>query len=116
MVADDQPSFRRATAAAVSTLDGFVMAGVCVSGEDAVDRVRERGADLLLMDIHMPGMGGIEAARLIHAAHPGVVIVLMSTYDAEDLPAGAAACGASSYVRKEQLGPDALLQIWRAHR
>jgi DNA-binding NarL/FixJ family response regulator len=65
------------------------------------------------MDIHMPGMGGIEAARQIHAAQPDLMVVLMSTYDLEDISVAAADCGASAYLHKEHLSPDLLNRIWR---
>src|SRR6201991_1188505 len=93
-VVDDQASFRRATAATLAAMDDFVMAGECETGESALDLIRDRGADIVLMDIHMPGIGGIEAARLLHVAHPDLIVVLMSTYDLEDLPAAASDCGA----------------------
>ena len=112
-VVDDQASFRRATAATLAAMDDFVMAGECDTGESAVDRIRDGGADIVLMDIHMPGMGGIEAARRLHAAHPDVIVVLMSTYDLEDLPAAASDCGAVAYLHKEHLSPELLSRIWR---
>ncbi len=65
------------------------------------------------MDIHMPGMGGIEATRQICAANPDVIVVLMSTYDVEDLPAAASDCGAAAYLHKERLSPELLSRIWR---
>ena len=112
-VVDDQASFRRATAATLDAMDDFVMAGECETGESAVDRSRDGGADIVLMDIHMPGMGGIEATRQLHAAHPDVIVVLMSTYDLEDLPAAASDCGAVAYLHKEHLSPELLSRIWR---
>jgi DNA-binding NarL/FixJ family response regulator len=113
LVVDDQASFRRATAATLDAMDDFVMAGECQTGESAVELIRDGGADIVLMDIHMPGMGGIEAARQIHAAHPDVIVVLMSTYDLEDISVAAADCGASAYLHKEHLSPDLLNRIWR---
>jgi two-component system, NarL family, invasion response regulator UvrY len=62
----------------------------------------------------MPGMGGIEAAWRIRAAHPDLVVLLMSTYEVEDLPAGAADCGATAYLHKENLSPALLTRLWRA--
>jgi DNA-binding NarL/FixJ family response regulator len=112
-VVDDQASFRRATAATLDAMDDFVMAGECETGESAVELIGHGGADIVLMDIHMPGMGGIEAARQIHAAHPDVMVVLMSTYDLEDISVAAADCGASAYLHKEHLSPDLLSRIWR---
>jgi DNA-binding NarL/FixJ family response regulator len=115
-VVDDQPGFRRATAATLDAMDDFVMAGECETGESAVELIRDGDADIVLMDIHMPGMGGIEAARQIHAARPDLMVVLMSTYDLEDISAAAADCGAAAYLHKEHLSPDLLSRIWRAAR
>ena len=113
-VVDDQASFRMATAAALAAMEDFVMAGECETGESAIELMRNASAEIVLMDIHMPGMGGIEAARRIRAAHPDLIVLLMSTYDVEDLPAGAADCGAAAYLHKEQLSPDLLTRLWRA--
>ena len=112
-VVDDQASFRRATAATVAVMDDFVMVGECETGESAVELIRDGGADIVLMDIHMPGMGGIEATRRIRAAQPDLLVVLMSTYDIEDLPAAASDCGAAAYLHKEHLSPEMLSRIWR---
>ena len=113
-VVDDQASFRRATAATLDAMDDFVMAGECETGETAVELIPDGDADIVLMDIHMPGIGGIEAARQIRTARTDLMVVLMSTYDVEDLPAAAANCGAASYLHKERLSPDLLRRIWRA--
>ena len=112
-VVDDQASFRRATAATLDAMDDFVMAGECETGESAIELIPDGAADIVLMDIHMPGMGGIEAARQIRAAHPDLIVVLMSTYDLEDLPAAASSCGAAAYLHKERLSPELLSRIWR---
>ena len=113
-VVDDQPSFRRATAATLAAMEEFVMAGECETGESAIELLRDGGAGIVLMDIHLPGMDGIEATRRIRAAHPDLMVLLMSTYDAEDLPAEAADCGAAAYLHKEHLSPDLLTRLWRA--
>ncbi|OBI73528.1 response regulator [Mycobacterium sp. E740] len=112
-VVDDQAGFRRATAATLDATDGFLMAGECETGEAAVEMISTAEADLVLMDIHMPGIGGIEATRRLHAAHPGLTVVLMSTYELEDLPAAASACGATGYLKKELLSPESLSRMWQ---
>jgi DNA-binding NarL/FixJ family response regulator len=57
------------------------------------------------MDINLPGISGIEATRRIVEAVPGTRVILLSTYQADDLPADALTCGAAAYVRKEDLTP-----------
>ncbi|MFG1931368.1 response regulator transcription factor [Mycobacterium sp. NPDC048908] len=113
-VVDDQTSFRRAAAATLAATDDFEMAGECETGESAVDRIPDGGADLVLMDIHMPGIDGIEATRQLRAADPDLIVVLMSTYDLDDLPAAASECGAVAYLHKEHLSPEVLSRIWQA--
>jgi DNA-binding NarL/FixJ family response regulator len=112
-VVDDQASFRLATAATLAAMDDFVMAGECETGESSIELIPDAGVGIVLMDIHMPGMGGIEATRRLCAAHPDLMVVLMSTYDVEDLPAGAADCGAAAYLHKEHLSPALLTRLWR---
>jgi two-component system invasion response regulator UvrY len=113
LVVDDQPPFRMAAGAVVRATPGFDVIGEAASGEGAVEQVDVRGPGLVLMDINMEGIGGIEATRRITAAHPDTKVVLMSTYDADDLPADASTCGAIAYVNKEDFGPDELLRVWR---
>jgi DNA-binding NarL/FixJ family response regulator len=66
------------------------------------------------MDINMGGISGIEAARRITSASPQVVVVLLSTYQVDDLPADAASSGAAAYVNKEEFGPQVLKDVWAA--
>ena len=113
-VVDDQASFKRATAAAVASTELFTMGGECETGEAAIELIPDGSSGIVLMDIHMPGMGGIEAARRISATRPDVIVLLTSTYDIEDLPQDAADCGATAYVNKEHLSPELLTRIWRS--
>ena len=112
LVVDDQAPFRIAARAVVRATAGFEVVGEAKSGEEAVDQAGAVAPDLVLMDINMEGIGGIEATRRITEAHPAIRVVLLSTYDAEDLPDDARRCGAAAYVHKEQFGPDLLEKVW----
>jgi two-component system invasion response regulator UvrY len=114
-VVDDQASFRLATAETVSATADFALAGDFETGESAIELIPEGSAGIVLMDIHMPGMGGIEATRRLRTAHPDLIVLLTSTYDVEDLPPGAADCGAAAYLHKEDLSPELLTRTWRTN-
>lgn len=116
LVVDDQAPFRSAAKAVLRRSNCFELAGEAASGQEAVRLVDELRPALVLMDINMPGMNGIEATRLITASHPDVVVFLCSTYDVADLPADAAASGAGAYVNKETFGADALRRLWEERR
>ena len=116
LIVDDQAPFRAAARTVVSLADGFDVSAESETGEDAVERAAELAPGLVLMDINLPGINGIEATRRITRDRPGTVVVLMSTYTAEDLPADATSCGAAAYVHKEDLFPDVLRRVWDEHR
>jgi DNA-binding NarL/FixJ family response regulator len=96
----------------VGRLEDFELVGEARSGQEAIALVEELHPALVLMDINMPEMSGIEATRRVVSTQPGVVVVLCSTYDIEDLPADAAASGARAYVNKERLAGDTLRRLW----
>jgi CheY-like chemotaxis protein len=112
LVVDDQAPFRSAARAVLRRLDGFEFAGEASSGLEAIELVDRLRPALVLMDINMPEMSGIEATRTIVAAHPEVVVILCSTYDAADLPSAASASGAAAYVNKERLAADTIRRLW----
>lgn len=112
LIVDDQPPFRAAARTLVSLLDGWQVVGEVDTGEDAVAAVAAQQPGVVLMDINLPGISGIDATRAIVAAHPEVRVVLMSTYQADDLPADAGSCGATAYVRKEDLTPRVLRELF----
>jgi two-component system invasion response regulator UvrY len=86
LVVDDLASFRRAAAAVIAVANGFVLAGQAGSGEEAIAFLEKRPVGLVLMDINMPGMGGIRAAEQIRRRFPHVMVVLLSVLHADDLP------------------------------
>ncbi|HEX8770143.1 MAG TPA: response regulator transcription factor [Acidimicrobiales bacterium] len=112
LIVDDQAPFRRAAATVVKVTPGFDVVGEAESGEEAVELIESLRPGLVLMDINMGGINGIEATRQITAKDSNVVVVLLSTYRAEDLPADAATSGAVAYINKEDFGPDVLESAW----
>jgi DNA-binding NarL/FixJ family response regulator len=113
LVVDDQAPFRRAARTVVAATPGFELAGEASSGEEAVALAASLHPGLVLMDVRMAGIGGIEAARRIAAAHPAVRLVLVSTGREEDLPTEARACGVAAYIHKSDFGTEALMAAAR---
>jgi len=112
LIVDDQQPFREAAKVVFDLLDRFDVIGEAVSGEQAVGLVTELHPDMVVMDINLPGMNGVDATREITTAHPDTVVVLVATYEANALPPGAASCGALAYIHKEQFDPDLVEQLW----
>jgi DNA-binding NarL/FixJ family response regulator len=115
LIADDQAPFRRAARAVVAAVAAFELAGEAMSGEEAVALAATLEPDLVLMDILMPGIGGIEATRRIAEARPQTVTILVSTHREDDLPPAFASCGGSGYLHKGDFGPRALVALWEAN-
>jgi len=115
LIVDDQEPFRMAARMVVEATDGFEVVGESETGEDSVDKARELAPDLVLMDVNLPGINGLDATRRILAEGGGsVVVLLLSTYEEEEYAPRAAECGASAYVPKAVFGPDRLEQAWAA--
>jgi two-component system invasion response regulator UvrY len=96
----------------VSLTAGFDVVAEAESGEDAVTSAADVRPDLVLMDINLPGINGIEATRRIVAAAPSTVVILLSTYAHDDLPEDAQDVGAAAYVHKEDFSPAVIRQVW----
>ncbi len=112
LLVDDQLPFRNAARAVLERASPFVLVGEAESGLEAIKLVRELQPALVLMDINMPEMNGIEATRAITDAHPEVTVVLVSTYQVEDLPGDVQESGASGYMHKEELSGRVLRRFW----
>jgi two-component system, NarL family, invasion response regulator UvrY len=115
LTVDDHAAFREAARALISATEGFELVGEVATGEEGVAAARRLRPDLVLMDVHLPDIDGYEAARRIEPVDPGAVIVLVSA--AEDALQGdiPARCGASAFVRKEDLRPGLIQQLWARH-
>jgi DNA-binding NarL/FixJ family response regulator len=119
LTVDDQPHFRSALRALVEATSGLVLAGEADCGEAAVALVRELQPDVVLRDVRLPGLGGVEATNVIKHLRPETIVVLVSTTHPDDLGRDARECGADGVVWKGDLRPKLLDDIWarrRAHK
>jgi two-component system invasion response regulator UvrY len=115
LTVDDQVVFRDAARDVIAATSGFEPVGDAGSGEEALAEVERLRPELVLLDVRMPGIGGIEAARRIIAAHPDTVVVLISLQDLDEFAEDAHEAGAAALVRKQDFGPALLRRIWQSH-
>ncbi|MET8580709.1 response regulator transcription factor [Streptomyces collinus] len=110
LLADDQALVRAAFAMLVETAPDMVVVGQAATGREAVDLARTERADLVLMDIRMPGLDGIEATRLIAADEDlaGVRVLVLTTYDTDEHIVEALRAGASGFLVKDTRPADLL--------
>jgi DNA-binding NarL/FixJ family response regulator len=114
LVVDDQAPFRRAMRSVVEETDGFEVVGEVDTGEGSLEAAARLAPDLVLMDVHLPGIDGLEATRRLRAAARPPVVLLLSTYDEEAGVGFVAESGAAGYVTKSAFGPDRLEETWSA--
>jgi DNA-binding NarL/FixJ family response regulator len=114
LIVDDQQPFRVAARMVVEATDGFEVVGDAETGEDSVAMAAELTPDLVLMDVNLPGIDGLEATRRIRSVDAPPVVLLLSTYEEEEYAPRAAECGAAAYIPKAVFGPDRLEEAWAA--
>lgn len=114
MIVDDQPPFRTAARAVIERVAGFELVAEVASGEQAVETSANLAPQLVLMDINMGELDGIEATRIITSDNSAIKVILVSTYGLDDLPAGARTSGAIAYVNKDELSPRVIRRLWEA--
>src|SRR5215207_111087 len=114
LTVDDQEVFRGVARDVIDATPGFEAVGEAASGEEALAAVQRLSPELVLLDVRMPGMDGIEVARRLAAAHPRTVVVLISIEEGIDVPS-AAQLDAVPLVRKQDFGPRLLRRLWQEH-
>ena len=112
IVVDDQEAFRRVAREVIEATPGFEALGEAACADEALALAERVAEDLVLIEERIPRIDGLETARRLCAAGPARTIVLFSTESVDRLPAGVAACGAATFIRKEDFGPATLRRVW----
>ena len=115
LTVDDHATFREAARAVVAATTGFESVGEAVTAEEGIAAAIRLRPDVVLLDVMLPGMDGYEAARRMAPALPGSLICLMSAADGAVQGEIAARCGATAFVRKQDLRPGLLQTLWQRH-
>jgi DNA-binding NarL/FixJ family response regulator len=100
LLADDHRVVRSGLAALLTTLPGVEVVAQAGTGEDAVREVARHGPDVAVMDLRMPGLGGVEATRMITRGHPGTAVLVLTMFQEDALVAEALRAGARGYLLK----------------
>jgi CheY-like chemotaxis protein len=114
LAVDDSPIFLEVADSVVSATTGLRLVGTAASGEEAIKLLPRLQPDLVLLDVHMPGIGGAETAVIIRRESPQTVVVLVSA-EPDCLEAAAASAGAVAILGKVELSPAMLDELWLKH-
>jgi len=112
---DDQAVFRAAARDVIEATPGFESVGEASSCEEALGVVGDVGPRLVLVDVRMPDVDGVETAMRIRDQHPGVVVVLISIEELSRVPSTLPDAGAAAFVRKQDFCPGMLRDLWETH-
>ncbi len=112
LIVDDQELFREGLMTLISVQSDFEVVGQSSSGEEAIFAATKYLPEVILMDLRMPGMGGVESTKRILQQHPGIKIIVLTTFDEDDLVFNALHAGAVGYLLKD-VSPDKLFEAIR---
>lgn len=116
LAVDDHPRFLDTLRELVEATPGFEWAGGLTSGPEALEAAERCAPDLVLIDVNMPGMDGIEVARNLRRADPDLPIALISADHPDEIPSATAQSEAGPVLPKELLRPAWLREFWLQHR
>jgi two-component system invasion response regulator UvrY len=114
LVVDDHPAFRRALTSALNMIKGIEVAGEAAGGQEATERAREDDPDLVLMDLSMPEVDGIEAMRKIHREKPDLPVVILTAHADPGVEKEAREAGASGFLAKGTALEDIVIVLHEA--
>lgn len=112
LIVDDQELFREGLLTLLSIQKDFEIVSQASSGEEAILATTKTNPDVILMDLRMSGIGGVEATKRIVQQHPGIKIIVLTTFDEDDLVFNALHAGAIGYLLKD-VSPDKLFEAIR---
>jgi DNA-binding NarL/FixJ family response regulator len=115
MIADDHPVVREGFAAMIGTEPDMTVVAQARSGEEAIDLFRRVRPDVTLMDLRMPGMGGVDAIRAIRREFPDSRLIVLTTYDGDEDIYRALEAGAQAYLLKDMICDEILAAIRAVH-
>lgn len=101
VLADDQRLVRESLGTLLALLDGVELVAAAADGEEALALAEQHGPDVVLMDLRMPRLDGIEATRLLHERRPDVRVIALTTYADDESVLGALRAGARGYITKD---------------
>lgn len=116
MIVDDQNLFADSLQTVLNLEDDMEVVATCSNGEEALEKARETRPDLVLMDIRMPEMNGVECTRMLKADYPDVKIVMLTTFDYDEYVVDALLAGANGYILKDTGGDRLIASIREVHR
>jgi DNA-binding NarL/FixJ family response regulator len=115
-IVEDDEQVRENLATLIRETDGFECVGTFPSGEDALDGMPRRAPDVVLMDVNLPGMSGVECVRLLKSQLPDLQVVILTVYDDSDRIFQALQMGASGYLLKRSTSEEILRAVADVHR
>ena len=116
LIVDDDIRFRRFVKELFSSEKDLQIIGEVEDGQEAILKAKELKPDLVLMDISMPRMNGLDATRLLKAIMPELVVIILTIHDLEEYKVAATASGANDYVLKKSFMEDLIPAIRRAFK
>jgi len=116
LTVDDQEVFRLVAREVSEATPGFESIGDASGGEEALWAVKRLEPEMVLLDVRMPGLDGVEVARRLRATNPATLVVLISVEEPMDIPSAAQLADTIPLVRKQDLRPRLLRRLWREHR
>ncbi len=116
LVVDDQRLMREGIASLLSIQNGIEVVGIAINGQDALEQAMQLHPDVILMDVRMPVMDGVEATALVRRQNPACQILMLTTFDDDEYVINALRAGATGYLLKDIPASDLAKAIQAAHK